>query len=211
MRPARRIPIRSAQRKADDRRCRPIPMPTPTLSPGRTTRPRGRLSLLGALAGAALFSCPAGAQDGRAPESQKSKANADRAAEIEASRFCANVAPSIAEARIAWQTKRLSELDAQVKQRLADLEKAEESVQEWVAKRDAMLKTASEDLVAIYARMQPENAAIQIGAMDDQMAAAILGKLKPGVAGAILNEMEAERASRLASFLSGASGSEKKS
>ena len=131
--------------------------------------------------------------------------------DVEASRFCANVAPSIAEARIAWQTKRLGELDAQVKQRLADLEKAEASVQEWVAKRDAMLKAASDDLVAIYAKMQPETAATQIGAMDDQMAAAILAKLKPNAAGAILDEMEAERASKLAAVLSGATAGEKKS
>jgi flagellar motility protein MotE (MotC chaperone) len=154
---------------------------------------------------------PAVAQDGRAPESQKSKATADKAADTEASRFCANVAPSIVEARIAWETRRLGELDAQVKQRLADLEKAEASVQEWVAKRDANLKAASDNLVAIYAKMQPETAATQIAAMDDQMAAAILGKLKPGAAGAILNEMEAERASRLATFLSGAASGEKKS
>ena len=187
-------------------------MPTPTtLSRGRTTRARRGLGVTVAFAVAAFLWSPASAQDGRAPESQKAKANPDRAAETEAGRFCANVAPSVAEARIAWQTKRLGELDAQVKQRLADLEKAESSVQEWVAKRDAMLKTASDDLVAIYARMQPENAAIQLSAMDDQMAAAILSKLKPSAAGAILNEMEAERASKLASFLSGASGGEKKS
>jgi len=186
-------------------------MPTFSSTQGRTIRRSSRSISLGAFLATVLFACSANAQDGRPPESQKPKANADRAAEIDAGRFCANVAPSIAEARIAWQTKRLGELDAEVKQRLADLEKAEASVQEWVAKRDAMLKTASEDLVAIYARMQPENAAVQIGAMDDQMAAAILGKLKPGVAGAILNEMEAERASKLASFLSGTSGSEKKS
>jgi flagellar motility protein MotE (MotC chaperone) len=186
-------------------------MPTPTLSRGKTTRTRGRLGLSAALAAAAFLSSPASAQDGRTPESQKAKANPDRAAETEASRFCANAAPSVAEARIAWQTKRLGELDAQVKQRLADLEKAEASVQEWVAKRDTMLKAASDDLVAIYTRMQPENAAIQLSAMDDQMAAAILGKLKPSAAGAILNEMDAERASKLASILSGASGGEKKS
>ena len=41
------------------------------------------------------------------------------------------------------------------------------------------------------------------------MAAAILGKLKPTVAGAILDEMEAERASRLAGMIAGAE--EKKS
>jgi flagellar motility protein MotE (MotC chaperone) len=160
---------------------------------------------------AVLLACPALAQDGRTPDKEKPKATLDKAVDVEASRFCANVAPSIAEARIAWETKRLSELDAQVKQRLADLEKAEASVQEWVAKRDTALKAASDNLVAIYAKMQPETAAVQIAAMDDQMAAAILGKLKPGAAGAILNEMEAERASKLAAFLSGAANAEKKS
>jgi flagellar motility protein MotE (MotC chaperone) len=183
-------------------------MPSASLSQGRTTRSFGASILLSV---AVLLVSPAGAQDGRAPESQKSKATADKAADIEASRFCANVAPSIAEARIAWETRRLGELDAQVKQRIADLEKAEASVQEWVAKRDAILKAASDDLVAIYAKMQPETAATQIAAMDDSMAAGILGKLKPGTAGAILNEMEAERASRLAAFLSGAASAEKKS
>ena len=161
---------------------------------------------------AVLLACPALAQSGRKPESQRPKATIDKpAADIEASRFCANVAPSIAEARIAWETKRLSELDVQVKQRLADLEKAQASVQEWVAKRDTILKAASDNLVAIYAKMQPETAAAQIAAMDDQMAGAILSKLKPGAAGAILDEMEAERASRLAAFLSASTDAQKKS
>ena len=153
-----------------------------------------------------------GKRPGRADAGEpKGQDQRRRVAETEASRFCVTVAPSVAEARIAWQTKRLAELDAQVKQRLADLEKAEAAMQEWVAKRDALLKAASDDLVAIYARMQPENAAVQLSAMDDQMAAAILGKLKPAAAGAILDEMEAERASKLASFLSGVSAAEKKS
>jgi flagellar motility protein MotE (MotC chaperone) len=188
-------------------------MPTSTLSHGRTTTPRRALALVGALAAVHFFANPAHAQDGKqTPESSRSKAPADKSAEVEVSRFCANVAPSLAEARIAWQTKRLAELDAQVQQRLADLEKAQASVQEWVAKRDAMLKAASDDLVAIYSKMQPESAAVQLSAMDDRTAAAILGKLKPAAAGAILNEMEAERASKLASLLSGASmGGEKRS
>src|ERR1700734_466663 len=193
-------------------------MPSHSLLQRLTARSRRmRVSLSVA---AVLLACPAFAQDGRAPEKEKPKAAANKtsdrataakAPDIEASRFCANAAPSITEARIAWETRRLSELDAQVKQRLADLEKAEASVQEWVAKRDAILKSASDDLVAIYAKMQPETAATQIAAMDDSMAAAILDKLKPGAAGAILNEMEAERASRLAAFLSGAASAEKKS
>jgi len=159
----------------------------------------------------AVLAGQAAALDRQPPEPPKLKLAAEKPADADAARYCANVAPSIAEARIAWQTKRLGELDAQVKQRLADLEKAEASVKEWVAKRDAMLKSASDDLVAIYARMQPETAAQQIGAMDDQMAAAVLSKLKPSAAGAILNEMQAERASRLAAFLSSATAGEKKS
>lgn len=193
-------------------------MPSLFLSQRLAVRFRGAPVMLGVAA--FLLASPAFAQDGRAPAKEKpkiaanktpDKANADKAPDIDASRFCANAAPSIAEARIAWQAKQLSDLDAQVKQRLADLEKAEASVQDWVAKRDAMLKAASDDLVAIYARMQPETAAVQIAAMDDQMAAAILGKLKAGAAGAILNEMEAERASKLAVVLSGATGAGKKS
>jgi flagellar motility protein MotE (MotC chaperone) len=191
-------------------------MASASLSQRLTARSsRGRMALGVA---AVLLACPAFAQDGQAPAKEKPKAAAnktpekaaiDKSPDIEANRFCANAAPSIAEARIAWETRQLSELDAQVKQRLADLEKAEASVKEWVAKRDTSLKAASDDIVAIYAKMQPETAATQIAAMDDQMAAAILGKLKPGAAGAILNEMEAERASKLAVVLSGTSGEKK--
>jgi flagellar motility protein MotE (MotC chaperone) len=193
-------------------------MPSLSLSQRLTVRSYGaRVALSVAVV---LLACPTFAQDGRAPEKGKPKAAADKAPDIaiankapdiEASRFCTNAGPSIAEARIAWETKQLNDLDAQVKQRLADLEKAEASVQDWVAKRDAMLKSASDDLVAIYAKMQPETAATQIAAMDDQVAAAILGKLKSGAAGAILNEMEAERASKLAVVLSGVASAGKKS
>jgi flagellar motility protein MotE (MotC chaperone) len=193
-------------------------MPSATFSQRFTARPsRGPMALSVA---AILLVCPAFAQDGRSLEKDKPKATAnktpdkavvDKPLDIEASRFCANAAPSIAEARIAWETKQLSELDAQVKQRLADLEKAEASMKDWIAKRDTSLKAASDELVAIYAKMQPETAATQIAAMDDQMAAGILSKLKPGAAGAILNEMEAERASKLAVVLSGTASAEKKS
>ena len=157
--------------------------------------------LLGLMTGVALVIGPAAAQDGRAPESPKPKLTVEKPADAEATRYCANVAPSIAEARIAWQTKRLAELDAQLRQRIADLEKAEASARAWVAKRDTVMKSASDEVVAIYSRMQPENAARQLSAMDEKMAAAILTRLKPGAAGAILDEMEADRASRLAGLV----------
>jgi len=157
---------------------------------------------------------PKAADNGKPPDAPKPKAAADKpgnAADPDASRYCANVAPSIAEARIAWQTKRLAELDGQVRQRIADLEKAEASARQWIARRDDLMKAARDDLVAIYAKMEPESAARQLSALDDRIAAAVLSKLKPSAAGAILGEMESDRASRLASLISGVNQEEKKS
>jgi len=166
-----------------------------SVSPARYSPGFGFFIALALLAGQAI------AQDKHPPEPPKLKPAAEKPADADAARYCANVAPSIAEARIAWQTKRLAELDAQLRQRIADLEKAEASAREWIAKRDALMATASDEVVAIYSRMQPENAARQLGAMDEKMAAAILARLKPGAAGAILDEMEADRASRLAGLV----------
>jgi len=182
--------------------------------------PSPRILSVGVAISLAL-AAPALAQDGRAPAKRKPKATVERAivdkpvsekmADRDAVHFCAAVAPSITEARIAWQTKRLAELDAQLKQRIADLEKAESAARDWVARRDALMTAANDNLVAIFARMQAEAAARELSAMDDRMAAAILGKLKPNAAGAILDEMEAERASRLVGMLSALDAPGKKS
>lgn len=163
-----------------------------------------------------FIASPVSAQDGHHLQAQKPKASVERpslaplppekAVETDAERYCANVGPSIVEARVAWQVKRLGDLDAQVKQRIADLEKAEAEARDWIAKRDALIAAASDEVVAVYARMEPESAARQIGIMDDRMAAAILGRLKPTAAGAILDEMEAERASHLESIIAGGDG-----
>jgi len=160
------------------------------------------------------------AQDGKPPDAAKSKASeerttaekvAERPPDPDAGRYCANVAPSIPEARIAWQTKRLAELDGQIRQRIAELEKAEAAARDWIARREELTRAARDDVVAIYAKMEPENAARQLGALDDRTAAAILAKLKPRAAGAILGEMDPDRGSRLAGLIAGLGAEEKKS
>ena len=138
-------------------------------------------------------------------------ASPDKGGDAGLTKFCANAAPAVQEARIAWQMKRLGELDGQLKQRIADLEKSEAAAREWVDKRDALLRAASDDIVAIYTKMQPEAAATQMNAMADSLAAAILSKLRPKTASAILNEMEAARASKLAAIIAGAAAEDKKS
>lgn len=136
--------------------------------------------------------------------------SADAANADSPSRYCADFTPSAQEARIAWQMKQLLDLEARVKQRVADIEKAEASIRDWVDKRDAMLKSANDEVVAIYAKMQAETAAQQIALLDDPLATAILAKLKPAAAGAILDQMDAARAARLANLLSGPKPQDKK-
>jgi len=97
----------------------------------------------------------------------------DKSADAGVSRYCANVAPVAAEARIAWETRHLNELDEQIKQRIAELEKAEAETRDWVSKRDALLNSASDDVVAIYGKMDPEAAAAQLATMDEPIAVSI--------------------------------------
>ena len=143
------------------------------------------------------------------PVDKSADSGAAKAGDI--SRYCANVAPVAAEARIAWETRRLNELDAQIKQRVSELQKAEADTRDWVSKRDALLNSASDDVVSIYSKMDPEAAAAQIAAMDDSIAVSILHKLKVGAASAILDQMEAARAARLTSLILAVAAPEKKS
>jgi len=119
-------------------------------------------------------------------------------------RFCLNNAASAGDARAAWQAAKLVELEAQIKQRIAELDAKRAEYEEWLKKRDEALKKAEDGIVAIYSRMRPDAAALQLSAMDDMMAAMLLTRLPPRTASAILNEIEPGRAARLTNTMSGA-------
>jgi flagellar motility protein MotE (MotC chaperone) len=131
------------------------------------------------------------------------------APESEIARYCAAIAPSASEARAIYQLRRLSDLHTQVRDAVEKLESKQNEAREWVMKRESMMKSATDDVVAIYAKMAPDAAAPQLAAMDDGVAAAVLSKLKPGVAGAILAEMQAEKAARLSLLIAGAAPGDK--
>ncbi len=133
----------------------------------------------------------------------------DKAVADEIARYCGNLAPTASEARAAYQAHQLAELDERVRQATQDLEHRAIEAREWVTKREAMMKAATDDLVAVYAKMSAEPAAAQLSAMEDSIAAAVLAKLTPRAASAILSEMEAEKAARLAAIMAGAPGAEK--
>ena len=140
-------------------------------------------------------------QDARKPDVETKKTEAEGGDGVQ--QYCGNIANFAADARIAWQMKRLDELQTQVKQRIAELEAKEAESKDWVAKREELMKKAEDGVVAIYAKMEPEAAAAQMGVLDEATAAAVLAKLKPGVSSAILNEMEPGKAAKLTNAMSG--------
>lgn len=143
----------------------------------------------------ALF--PALAQDPPKPKPAMSESD-------EIARYCAALGPSIVEARAAYQLRRLEELEVEAREQIEKLEVKERAAREWVTKREQMLKAATDDVVAIFAKMTPEAAAGELASMDDMIAASVLAKLKPAAAGAILTEMPAEKASKLSTLIAGA-------
>ena len=130
-------------------------------------------------------------------KAEPAKTSAPATAGDEAKQFCANNLVIAGDARIAWQTSKLLELEARVKQRLEDLEARKVQLVEWLGKHDEAMKKATDDIVTIYSHMKPDAAASQLAVMDDAMAAALIAKLPPRAASMILDEMEPARAAQL--------------
>ena len=154
---------------------------SPFLNDGRTRRTLALAASLMVAGGAALAGTEATAPDIKA--------------------YCANIAVAASDARIAWNTGKLNELETRIKARIRDLDAKTAELRGWVEKRQDIEKRANEKLVGIYAKMRPETAATQISSLDDDMAAAILAGLNPRQASAIFNEIVPERAAKLAGLI----------
>lgn len=117
-------------------------------------------------------------------------------------KYCTNIAAAATDARFAWQSKKLQELESQIRARITELDAKQGELKSLLDKHEAVSKQAREALVGIYAKMKPETAATQIGALDDEMATAVLAALSPRQASAIFNEITPpERAAKLAGML----------
>lgn len=118
--------------------------------------------------------------------------------------YCANIASAATDARFAWQQQQLLETEEQVKNRIADLEAKIAEYRKWLARRDEFSKKAESSVTDIYAKMRPDAAAQQLMALEEEMAAAVIIKLNPRVASAVMAEMDAKQAARLSAIISGA-------
>lgn len=117
--------------------------------------------------------------------------------------YCANIRDEAVDARLAWQSRTLKELEAQVAERIARLEEKKAEYEEWVSRREALLERANAQLVAIYGGMRPDAAALQLAELDPATAAALIASLGARNASAIMAEMAPEQAAQLSLTLAG--------
>ncbi len=115
--------------------------------------------------------------------------------------YCGAISDKAADARIAWQTEKLKTLQAQVEAKLVELDTKQKQLQDWVQRRDDMLKAANQSLVDIYAKMDPEAAAAQLTVADPATATSVLHQLKPRNASAILDVMDPLKAAALVKLI----------
>jgi flagellar motility protein MotE (MotC chaperone) len=121
----------------------------------------------------------------------------------EIDRYCTNITDKAADARYAMQTRELAQLRADVDSRIEQLDAKRKEYEIWLKRRDEFIDKAEDSLVGIISKMRPDAAAAQMALLGDEAAAALLLKLNPRVSSVILNEMPAEKSSRLARVIVG--------
>lgn len=119
--------------------------------------------------------------------------------------FCASISNAAADARFAWQKQALAETEKQVEKRVEELNAKIAEYQKWMARRDEFSRKAQSTITDIYAKMKPDAAALQLSALDEETAAAVLVKLSPKISSALMAEMEAKKAARLTGIISSSS------
>lgn len=121
-----------------------------------------------------------------------------------AQQYCFNTVDTAADARFAWQAKKIKEMEAELDKRAQMLESKTLEYKRWLERRDEFSRKAHEKLVGFYSRMRPDAAALQLATLDEEMAAAVVTKLETKVASQIMGEMNPERAAKIATIISGA-------
>lgn len=122
-----------------------------------------------------------------------------------AAEYCANIADAATDARFQRQVEALKALEKKIQERIATLELKRAEYEDWLQRREKFLKSAEDNLVAIYTQMRPDAASQQLAIMNEFTAAAILAKLPARTASAILNEMDPSKAAQLTNIMAGLS------
>lgn len=139
---------------------------------------------------------------GPAPLEAKSARVSEPSATAKA--YCQNIEDAALDARFLHQKAELQHLEDELEMRTSALEAKRAEYQEWLKRRDEFIAKAEGGLVGLYSKMKPDAAALQLAAIDEEAAAALLLKLSARNSSAILNQMETGKAARLVSVMIGA-------
>ncbi|MFN0191031.1 MAG: MotE family protein [Aestuariivirga sp.] len=115
--------------------------------------------------------------------------------------YCENFSNIVADLRVQRQKEELLELEKELDVKLKEVLARTEDLKAMIRKRDEMLELASNELLKIYSRMDPESAARQLEKIQTSTAASILRRLKPQLASEILATMDVKRASVLVQII----------
>lgn len=118
--------------------------------------------------------------------------------------YCENIADPALDARFLHQKAELTHLEDELAKKTTLLEAKKTEFQEWLKRRDDFINKAEGSLVKLYSKIKPDAAALQLAALDEEAAAALLLKLSAKVSSAILDQMETAKAARLVSVMIGA-------
>lgn len=121
----------------------------------------------------------------------------------EIDRYCTNISDKAADERYAMQTRELAQLRTDIDSRIEQLDAKRKEYEVWLKRRDEFIDKAEDSLVGIISKMRPDAAAAQMALLGDEAAAALLLKLNPRISSVILNEMPAEKSSKLARVIVG--------
>lgn len=115
--------------------------------------------------------------------------------------YCDAFARNAQQARNARERAELNALQQDISGKLKELSDKTAALQSWVDQRNAILNTATDSVIKIYATMDPQAAATELAKLDPMLASAILRKLNPKKTSAILVEMDPKQAATLVSIM----------
>jgi len=125
-------------------------------------------------------------------------------------KVCTNLAPTAADARVAWLQGEIARLEKELEKRIELLNGKIAETQSWLEKRRDYEKKATSHLVGIFSRMNPEAAAAQLAQLEEETAAAVLSKLDSKIAAGLLEEVPSVKAAQLSEIMAAAADTIKK-
>lgn len=118
--------------------------------------------------------------------------------------YCRVAVDAAVAGKLQVEKQKAEAIKRDIENKTAELNEATRKLQHWLTLRDDFRKKATDGLVSVYAQMDAEAAAQRLTVIGEPIAAAILMKLPPKAASAVLGEMQPDMAGKITAFMAGA-------